>query len=391
LEEKNLKIVVKTLQGLEQILLEECMHLGLTDCVAITRGVAGFGNLETVYKINHLSRLAIRVLVELSSFVCNNQQELYDGVADIEWETIFDVDKTFSIDSIANQTEFKSSLFVSQKTKDAIVDRFRRKFNKRPDVTTFDPQVKINIHIYRDNCTVLLDSSGLPLFKRGYKKEAGIAPINETLASGLVMLSNWDRKSPLVDIMCGSGSILVEAGMLVANIAPGKFRTDYCFMHWKNFDNDLLKNIKEEALSKENTESMPQIVGLDNDVKVIGRALANIESVGLKNKITLHLSNFKNFENHFPSGTIITNPPYGERIEVEEIKVLYKEIGDTLKKSFPDFDAWIFSGSLEGLKNMGLKHTQTFVLENGGLECRLRKFSMYKGTRRHPKTEEVEE
>jgi putative N6-adenine-specific DNA methylase len=159
----------------------------------------------------------------LSSFIANTPQELYEGVLNIEWEKIFNVDKTFSIDSIANRTDFKSSLFVSQKAKDGIADRFRRILGNRPNVATHEPDVKVNIHIYKDNCTVLLDSSGSPLFKRGYKKEAGIAPINETLAAGLVLLSNWDKKMPLVDLMCGSASILVEAAMISGNIAPAKF------------------------------------------------------------------------------------------------------------------------------------------------------------------------
>lgn len=376
------KIVVKTFQGLEELLLEECRELGLQNAEIKTRSVAGTGNLEILYKLNLFSRLGLKVLQEVAQFTVNNSNELYNGVKSIEWENYFSVDKTFAFDCSNNQSVFNNSMFVSQKSKDAVADYFREKNGKRPYVDPQDAEIRIFVHLYKDQCSVFLDSSGDPLFKRGYKTDAGNAPINEIIAAAMVKLSGYNGSVPLIDLFCGSGTIITEALMAAKNIYPAKFREKFCFLNWKNFDSELYQKQRDEGLRAENSDNKFIIRGIDNDSYVIKKALNNIRKLGYFPNVKLVPVSFKDYQNEFDSGIIISNPPYGKRIEVDKIPVLYNNIGSVLKNNFQNFDVFILSGSIEGLKSIGLKHSASMDINNGGIDCKFRKFEIYKGSKK---------
>jgi putative N6-adenine-specific DNA methylase len=377
------KLVVTTFKGLEQALLEEVKSLGLKDVVIINRGVSGYGDLSTVYRLNYGCRLGLQVLVMLSECTVNTAEDLYNSVLDIPWESLFDAGKSFAVKANINHNDaFDNSMFVALKTKDAIADRFRKTSGKRPNVDKDDPDVSVYVHIFRTECSIFLNASGTPLYVRGYRMQTGPAPLNEVLAAGILSLTGWDSKQPLLDLMCGSGTFLTEAALISRGIAPAFMRKKFAFLHWLNKDYALWESVKQEWETSHNMVHQPDLCGIDKDLSVIRKARQNIEHAGLKNYIRLFCSDFQSYQYNSPGGFIICNPPYGERMQDDEILTLYKSLGDTLKKNFQGSDAWIFSGSPEGFKSIGLKHSASIELFNGGIECRLRKYSLYQGSKK---------
>jgi len=247
---KQFEMIAKTFYGLEEVLAKEIKNLGAKDIVQHNRAVSFIGNTETMYKVNYLSRTALRVLKPIIKCKVQTPKSLYRNVKQFKWETIFSLKYTFAIDTVVSSEYFKHSKFVALKVKDAIVDRFRDEFNERPNVDVENPTVRINVHIYNDTCTISLDSSGDSLHKRGYRTAKTPAPLNEALAAGMILLSEWDQDSEFVDGMCGSGTIPIEATLIALNIPPGYLRKSYGFMSWKDYDEDLWSEIKNEVKSK---------------------------------------------------------------------------------------------------------------------------------------------
>ena len=377
-------MVATTQQFLEPVLADELRKLGAEDIFKHNRAVSFYGNLETLYKANLYTRTALKVLIPFTKFNARNEYDLYDEVKKIEWEKYLDVDGTLAIHTSLSTEFFNHSQFVSQKAKDAIVDRFRDKFGRRPSVDTENPHLSIAIHIVRDQITVSFDSSAESLHRRGYRTEQTLAPINEVTAAGMVMLTEWDGKGAFIDPMCGSGTILIEAALYAKNIAPGLFRKHFGFMHWKGFDAALWERLVSEAKSRI-TETDTVFMGSDKTFKAIEIARANIERAGLDEDI--RVSN-KRFEEVKPpqgvNGLVIMNPPYGERLPIDEIGNFYKEIGDKLKQDFQGYTAWIISSNVAALKRVGLAASQRLPLFNGPLECKYYKFELYKGSKRAP-------
>lgn len=359
---------------------KEALKLGAKKINPITRGVTFQGDLGFIYKANLNLRTALRILASIEQFKVRNEKELYKKIHQIEWENWFGVDQTFAIDTTVFSPIFKNSLFVAQKTKDAIVDRFKEQTGERPSVDTSNPDIRINIHISREKVNVSLDSSGQSLHKRGYRSEVNEAPINETLAAGILMLTDWNQKTPLIDPMCGSGTFLIEGAMIAANIPANAMREDFCFMHWKNFDEDLYELIRQKSLDKIH-EADCKFYGFDKDPIVLSKARENIAHSGLEEFISVDLADFTKFRKPIPeSGTLIFNPPYGIKIKAE-IPELYKAISDTLKKSFTGYTAWVFTSSEEGLKNLALKHSEKIKLYNSTMDAWLVKYSLYEGSK----------
>ncbi len=376
-----MKIIAKTSHGLEDVLVEELKQLGVTEFDKAKRAVFFEGNQKTLYKANLWLRTANRILVPIKTFKINNASDLYYEVKQIAWEKIFDLDQTFSIDPTVFSKLFNHTNFAALKTKDAIVDRFREKFEKRPNVSRHSPDIKINLYIGNDNaCTISLDSSGDPLFKRGYRASTSQAPIKEDLAAGMILLSGWDKQSNFVDLFCGSGTILIEAAMIAHNIPPNINRTEFGFMNWNDYDESLFKNIKDAA-SNQRIDFNSKIIGIDIDARVLGMARANIRAAGLSEMIKLRKKDFKDFEAPTSPGIIVCNPPYGDRIG-ENVDQLYSDFGDNLKKRYSNWTAWAISSNLAALKKVGLKPSRKIQLFNGSLECRFMKYEMYKGTKR---------
>lgn len=376
-------MMAKTLFGLEEVLAKELQLLGAQQVKSLKRGVSFYGDLGFLYKSNLWLRTALRILVPIAEFKIRNENELYKKINQIAWEDHFSVDKTIVIDSTVYAKQFTNSLFIAQRSKDAIADRFRDKFGRRPSVNTQNPDVRINVHISNENVTVSLDASGDSLHKRGYRNQADRAPLSEVLAAGILKLTGWDRKSPLIDPMCGSGTFLIEGALMAFNIPPNVFRKEYCFKNWSNYDANLFGLIFDKALEKEDLFSH-SILGFDKDFRVLRKAEQNIRRALMQDQIEVEpskIEDLKRPKNIGSHGTVIINPPYGIKIEAD-IPELYRNIGDALKREFEGFDAWVFTASREGIKNIGLRPSKKIPLYNGKLESWLVKYEMYRGTKK---------
>jgi len=376
-----MKLLIKTLAGLEEVLEKEVEALGGTGIEMLKRAILCEGDKAFMYKANLWLRTAIRVLVPIQSFDATNEQDLYDQLLQVNWEDYMRLDQSFVVDVVTQSNKMKHSHFLSLKTKDAIVDWFRDKTGKRPSIDTKNPDIKVHLHINaREECTLLLDSSGEGLHRRGYRTDGGAAPVNEVLAAGLVQLSGWKADQPFVDMMCGSGTILIEAALVAANKPPGRLR-DFAFQKWADYDKELWANIREEARNQQKDHEWP-IIGVDQDFRAIRIAENNIEAAGLEDYIRVRRSNFNRYLPPEGPGIMIINPPYGLRIESDDIFNLYHDIGDKMKQDFSGYTAWILSGNLEALKHVGLRPKRKISLLNGHLECKFHAYELYKGTKK---------
>lgn len=386
----GMDLTVKTFAGLEDLLAEELIKLGAENVEKIKRGCTLRGEKELIYKINYLSRLAIRVLKPIGVFEVKDEDQLYEKVKKINWLNVFNVGQTFQVDANLFHSELTHSQYVVQRTKDAIVDQFRDQTGKRPWVNTDNPDIYIDVHISQNICTISLDSSGESLHKRGYKVAADKAPINEVLAAGLIALSGWDGKTDLYDPMCGSCTIPIEAAMKAMDIPAGYYRKEFAFMNWEDFDNELWDTIKSDSdLLMKDLEC--NIYASDRSDKAIGIAKRNLKNSGLHKDIKVEVAFFDSIEPKSEKGVIIMNPPYGMRLEERgELRDLYRGIGDVLKNSFSGFQAWIISPNFETVKFVGLRPSERITLYNGPVESKFFKFEVYSGTRRYGNTEKKE-
>lgn len=374
-------IVAKTIFGLEETLAEELQKIGAKDIKILQRAVSYKGDKSILYKSNLYLRTAIRVLVPISTFRANGERELYKGVQKIDWEKYLNTNKTFAIDGTTSGEIFTHSKYAALLMKDAIVDKFRDKYDARPSIDTEYPDLRINLHINHNFVTVSLDSSGSNLGKRGYKLKQVFAPLSEVLASGIIILSGWDKKQDFIDPMCGSGTFPIEAALIAKNIAPGSFRK-FNFENWKDFDRGLWLQLKKEAENNQ-TDFKGKIYGFDIDDEAISISKENAHRAGVNRIVSFSQQNFTNSEKEFSNSHLIMNPPYGERLmEDDEIIPFYKEIGDKLKHNYTNCNAFIFSGNLRAIKHVGLKASKKIKLFNGPIECRLNKFELYVGSKK---------
>ena len=377
----NFKMVAKTLFGLEDILATELRNLGAGDIEPGVRSVGFSGDTGFMYKANLCCRTAIKILKPIATFTIKNEDELYNAVKSIDWSDYMPVDGTFAINATVHSEVFTHSQYVALKAKDALVDQFRETTGRRPDVDLKFPGLSIDIHIKFNTCTVSLDSSGVSLHQRGYRTSTNIAPINEVLAAGLLLLSGWKGHSDFIDPMCGSGTMLIEAAMIACNIPPNLNRRQFAFENWKDWDPDLFDIIEAGALKKM-TEFHFEITGYDKAPSAIEKAKENIKNAELSEFITVKHEDFfkteKQKERHLQ---MVFNPPYGERLEVD-IESFYKNIGDTLKQSYPGTEAWFITSNLEALKHVGLRTSRKIKMYNGALESRFVKYDIYAGSKK---------
>lgn len=376
--------IVKTLHGLEDILSKELIALGANEVTKGVRMVQFKGDLEMVYKANLWLRTGLRILQPIKSFKAKTYEELYKKVQSINWENYMGLRDTFAVDSVVKSPVFRHSKYAALKTKDAIADQFRKKKGRRPSVNVDTPNLRLHLHINNTECALSIDSSGGSLHKRGYRMEMGKAPLNEVLAAGMVMMSGWDKQQPLVDPFCGSGTILIEAGMIARNIAPNRSRTHFGFMKWRNFNRRLWKKVKDEATAAEVKHNC-ELLGYDISSEVLVDARRN----AMLAKIAQHIRfQSKPLHKCFPpegGGFIITNPPYGLKVDAvgapSGIDDFYTMFGSHLKKHAKDYTVWILSGNMDALKKIGLESSRRIVLFNGPMECRFCKYEMYEGKR----------
>jgi putative N6-adenine-specific DNA methylase len=377
----NFKMVAKTLFGFEEILAKELRNLGAIDVQPGVRNVSFEGDTGFMYKANLCLRTAIKIIKPISGFYVRDEHDLYKKIYAMDWSPYLSVDDTFAIDATVNSENFTHALYVSQKTKDAIVDKFRDQEGKRPDVDVKSPDLKINIHIQKDQCNVSLDSSGASLHHRGYRTATNIAPINEVLAAGLLLLSGWDGQCDFLDPMCGSGTMLTEAAMIACNIPANINRKEFAFEKWPDYDRELYGKILESCLNK-TREFHFKIVGYDKAPSAVQKAQDNIENANLSEYIRVEQKNFfesqKFTEKHLH---MVFNPPYGERLSIE-MEEFYASIGNTLKRNYPGTDAWFITSNLEALKFVGLRPSRKIKVFNSHLESKLVKYVMYEGSKK---------
>ena len=374
---EEFELVAKTFHGLEEILAKELTELGASNIEIGNRMVAFTGDKALMYKANFCLRTAIRILKPIKHFKANTADEVYDNIKSIAWENYLDNTKSFAVDAVVFSNEFRHSKFVAYKVKDAIVDYFRDKTGERPSVRINNPDVLLNIHIAEDRCTLSLDSSGESLHRRGYRQEAVEAPLNEVLAAGMILMTGWKGECDLIDPMCGSGTIPIEAALIARNIAPGVFRKEFAFEKWVAFDQDFFDSIYND--DSQEREFNHKIYGYDNNPKANEIAIRNVKAAGLSKEIELKLQPFQQFEQPKEKSIIITNPPYGERISTDDLLGLYKMIGERLKHAFAGNDAWILSYRDECFDQIGLKPSVKIELYNGALECQFRKYQLFDG------------
>lgn len=364
--------------GLEPTLAEELSALGAQEIEPLTRAVACSGDQRLLYRANLELRTALRVLIPVETFRARDEKGLYRGIYGIDWSAFMGPAGTLAVDSSVSSELFNHSKYVALKTKDAIVDQFRDRYGRRPNVRFEDPSLRVNVHIWQDQCTVSIDASGDSLHKRGYRSNTMEAPINEVLAAGLVLLSGWRRDCAFVDPMCGSGTILIEAALYAMNVPPQMYRQRFGFMNWKDYDNGLWQSLKREAEARIQPFNHG-LWGYDIDFRAIGVCRQNLLGAHLEGKVNVERRNFERLDPPAPGGLLIMNPPYDERLQLNDIGALYKAIGDTLKQRFSGYRAWIISANKEALKHIGLRPSKKFTLFNGALECRYLGFELYEG------------
>jgi len=367
--------------GFEGVLAKELRKLGALNIEEGVRSVSFEGDMGFMYKANLCLRTAIKIIKPIHSFTVKNEEELYKKIYAFDWTEYLTPHTTFAIDTTVNSENFTHSLYVSQKVKDAIVDKFRDLDGIRPDVDIKFPDLRINIHIQKEHCNVSLDTSGRSLHQRGYKTATNIAPINEVLAAGLLLLSGWDGQSDFLDPMCGSGTILVEAAMIACNIPVNINRKEFAFEKWPDYDQELFDKIVESCLNK-TREFHFKIAGYDKAPSAIRKAQDNIENANLSEYIKVGQFNFFETEKAVDSHLhILFNPPYGERLDID-MEDFYKDIGDTLKNHYAGTDAWLITSNLEALKFVGLRPSRKIKVFNSHLESRLVKYVMYEGSKK---------
>ena len=378
----NFELIAKTSFGFEDILSDELAQLGAKHIRKATRAVLFEGDQRMMYRANLWCRTALRILKPIGSFPCGSEQELYDGIRTIEWNKYLEADETLAVDSVVTKSKLTHSLYVSQKAKDGIVDQFRNRAGQRPNVELSRPKLRIHIHLNQDVASVSLDSSGESLHKRGYRQQQGDAPLNEALAAGMILLSGWDKKSPFLDLRCGSGTLLIEAGLMARNIAPGIFRREFGFERWNDFDQDVWDEIIAEAKAGQSEKLNFRISGVERSFQVIEFAKENIRFAGLEKDIDLYAMPFEDFHPEIVPSMIVTNPPYGGRITDDDLFLLYKNLGDTFKKRYPGCTAWVLTANKEASHKIGLHPTRKIPLFNGAIECRFLRYVMYSGSKK---------
>jgi len=373
--------IAKTFAGLEEILAQELRNLNIEEVEILNRAVSFKGDLRDLYTANYWCRTAIRILKPIAEFPAADELALYKGIRSIDWSQYLGLEDTFAIDSTLSNSKINHSQYAALKTKDAIADQFVFKFKERPNVETTKPTLRVSIFIQNDVCTVSLDSSNISLHKRGYRVSAGSAPLNEVLAAGMILLSDWDKKSHFVDPMCGSGTLLIEAALIAMNIPPASYRDFFGFLNWKDFDAELWKEIKLDGLAQLRDIDF-KITGTDMAAGMIAVAEKNIKSAHLQKDIQLEQLPMQEFTPPEGPGIMLCNPPYGERIKTRDIVDLYRDMGDTMKQKYRGYTAWIISSDIIALKQIGLFPSRKLELYNGPLECRFEKFEIYEGSKK---------
>ena len=372
----------KTFYGFEDILCEELKKIDAIDVIKSNRIVHFKGNKEMMYKANLCLRTALKILLPIAKRKISNYESLYKFSFNFGWEKYFNEGSSFYINSVCFGKVFTHSMYVSQRVKDGIVDRFRKLKGSRPTVNKSNPDVYIDVHIDKNFCTFSLNSSGRNLNQRGYRKKTTEAPLNEVLASGLILLSNWNKKDDFLDPMCGGGTFLFEACMIAKNIPPNLNRKSFAFIKWNDWDQDLFLSISK-SLTKKIKRTKPSIRGFEKSNNTFKKLNYNIKNFNFSDLVSVsNIDFFNSKKNSKENLHVVINPPYGVRIG-KELDKIYGLIGDTLKQKYHNTNAWIISSNFEAIKRIGLKPSKKFKIYNGKLESKFLKYEIYEGSKKN--------
>ncbi len=375
------EMVAKTLFGLEEVLATELMRIGAMVTQVGNRAVTFSGDQRVMYRANYELRTALRILVPIRRFTARTPNTLYKRVQQVNWSKLMRVTDTFAINSVANSEYFQHSHYASLKVKDAIADQFRRLQGDRPSVDLDAPDLRIHIHIYDDQCTLLLDSSGESLHKRGYRVKQHAAPLNEVLAAGLLLLADYKGERPFLDPFCGSGTLPIEAAFIATNTPPQKLRNRFGFQQWGEYNETIFEQVKERALEQIRPAPAP-IVGCDISKRNLDMAADHLLMVDLSDQVQLEVRALQEMPVQAEGSLLVMNPPYGERLHPEDIKALYKDIGDAMKQKCLDSKGWIICTNRTAMNSVGLRPFKKHVIYNGPLEGRYHGYEMYSGSRK---------
>jgi 23S rRNA (guanine2445-N2)-methyltransferase / 23S rRNA (guanine2069-N7)-methyltransferase len=379
--EEKIDFFATTAKGMESLLAAELTGMGADNVKVLRAGVSFSGDIKTAYRACLWSRIANRVLFPIKTFSAPSPEKLYGGVKSIRWSDHLSAKSTLAVHFSSSQSIISHTHFGALKTKDAIVDQLRSKQGERPSIDPVKPDLRVNVYLLKDEATVSIDLSGNSLHMRGYREEGSFAPLKENLAAAILTTAGWGKnKDAFIDPMCGSGTLPIEAAMMAANIAPGLGRKYYGFFGWLKHNAAVWNQLIEEAKSLVITDKklLPKIIGYDRDARAIRIALSNLERAGLRGLVHFEKKELSQCTAIHPTGTIVLNPPYGERLgETEALKPLYQEIGDIFKQNFKGWSGWIFTGNSELAKVIGLKAKRRHVFYNGAIECRLLEYELY--------------
>ncbi len=381
MEESHRKYIAKTFMGLESIAAEELTQLGAVNITVLHRAVEFWGDKSLLYKVNYCARTVLRILQPIASFEFKTNEQFYRNIFNIPFEHYFSFDDSFCIHSIINESIFTNSQYASLLTKDALCDRFREKFDCRPNVDKVNPDISIDIHVSGNQCSVSLDSSGESLHFRGYKTSRHFAALNEVLAAGLIALSGWKADCDFIDFMCGSATLPIEAAMYAINMPAGYFRKDFAFMRWLDFDKKLWNKVREEA-NNAMRDFRYKIYGSDISFRYIKEAKENIKRMKLDSIIRLSIESFEDTAPEDIPSLVIINPPYGERMPIEDVENFYQNIGNILKKKYINCIVWLITSNKEAMKSFGLRPAKKIKVFNAALECIFYKYELYEGSKK---------
>lgn len=378
METEKFELIAKTFQGLEEVLAKELINLGADDVEILRRGVRFSGDIEMMYKANLCCRTALRILKPIYKFEAKNADEVYEKIKQFDWSKLMDNSKTFAVDAVVFSDDFNHSKFLAYRVKDGIADYFNERTGKRPSVRLVNPDLQLNIHIAQHQCTLSIDSSGEPLSKRGYREVQTEAPINEVLAAGMLLLAGWDGQCDLIDPMCGSGTILIEAALIALNIAPGIYRKQgFAFEKWPDFNQEIFDKLYHDDSNEREFDH--KIFGSDIQQKAIDIAEANVKRAGVARCVSLKTSPFQQLQSPTSKSMLVFNPPYGERLYAD--MELFNMIGTKLKHDYTDMEAWIITPPTEASEKIGLRPSEKYPLMNGAIECEFRKYELFSGRR----------
>ena len=363
--------------GVEELTAAELQRLGASDIQMVRGGVSFGGDRRILYRSLLRLRTASRVLVQLGSFPCGSPQELYDGMRTLPWTELLTPTMTLAVDCTLRDSAITHSHFAALKAKDAIVDLLRDTTGSRPNIETKTPDLRVNLHIAKNRATVSLDASGAPLDRRGWRLDRNEAPLRETLAAAIMLHTGWDGTVPLLDPMCGSGTLLLEGAAMALGQPAGGGR-EFGLMRWRDFDRRLWERLLQEEQAAAASSLTVPVLGYDRDPRAIIACRENARRAGLEYAISFDRRPFEETEPCGHQGVLVMNPPYGVRMcDKSELEGLYRKIGEVFKRRFTGWTAYLLAGDLELARLVGLKPARRFVLFNGPLECRLLKYELY--------------